>query len=61
MWRCGCVEMWRCGCVVMWMWRYEDVEMLSYRRCKIMPLASLGLAIHDKNKISVNVIESCLY
>ena len=31
------------------MWRYEDVEMWSYRRCKVMPLASLGLAIQDQN------------
>ena len=48
--RCGCVdvEMWRCvdvemcKCVGVEVWRCGcgDVEIWSYRRCKVMPLAS---------------------
>ena len=30
--KCVDVEVWRCGC--------GDVEIWSYRRCKVMPLAS---------------------
>ena len=40
MWRHEDVEMWMRGVVDVYMWRYEDVEMWSYRRCKVMPLAS---------------------
>ena len=59
-WRCVDVEICRCGDVNAWRCGRGDVEIWSYRCCKVMPLASLGLAIQDQ-KISVNVIESCLY
>ena len=40
LWRCVDVEMCRYGVVEMWMCGDVDVEIWSYRRCKVMPLAS---------------------
>ena len=40
MWRCVDVEMCKCVDVEVWRCGCDDVEIWSYRRCKVMPLAS---------------------
>ena len=40
MWRCGDVEMCKCVGVEVWRCGCGDVEIWSYRRCKVMPLAN---------------------
>ena len=51
--RCGDVESWRCGCLEIWRFRVTDAAKLCLWLVEVLR--------YKTKKISVNVIESCLY